>query len=317
MTNIEEITSKNTKAEILEALQEALKREKELMKMKSDPVKEEKQIHIKEVVEKTKVNVEQNIFSTELNNKFKDLEEAISLEEERLKNLYGLEKEMQDITIAVNAGKDAISKIEAEKQEKLNDLETKIKELEEDFKHKNIELQKEYDEKSKALRVERERDIEEYTYKLKREREKENNNWEDEKAKRELELAKKEQETEELYNDASSKAEYLKELEEKVASIPELLKNEYEKGKMEATEKLNLEYEHQKALASKDYDNSVNRLNDKIEALTNELSKTTKHNAALQEKLDNAYIEIKELATKTVESASGVKIIGNSTGDGK
>ncbi len=317
MANVEEITSKNTKAEIFEALQEALKREKELSKIKSNPVKEEEQVHIKEVVEKTKSNVEQNIFSVELNKKFRELEEAISFEEERLKNLYGIEKEMQDITIAVNAGKDCIIKIEAEKQEKLSELETKIKELEDTFKQKNIDLQKEYDEKSKNLKVERERDIEEYTYKLKREREKENNCWEDEKAKREAELAKKELETEELYNDASNKVEYLKELEEKVSQIPELLKIEYEKGKTEATEKLNLEYEHQKALALKDYESSLNRQNDKIEALTSELAKTSKQNNTLQEKLDNAYMEIKELATKTVESASGVKIIGNSTVDGK
>ena len=317
MANIEEITSKNTKAEIFEALQEALKREKELSKIKSNPIKEEKQVHIKDVVEKTKINVEQNIFSVELNNKFKDLEEAIILEEERLKNLYGLEKEMQDITVAVNAGKDCIIKIEAEKQEKLREFESKIKDLENTFKQKSIDLQNEYDEKSKCLKVERERDIEEYTYKLKRDREKENNCWEDEKIKREAELAKKEKETEELYNDASSKVDYLKELEEKVSQIPELLKIEYEKGKNETIEKLNLEYEHQKALALKDYESSLNRQNDKIETLTSEIAKMSKQNNVLQEKLDNAYMEIKELATKTVESASGVKIIGNSGVDGK
>lgn len=317
MANIEEITSKNTKAEIFEALQEALKREKELSKIKSNPIKEEKQVHIKDVVEKTKVNVEQNIFSDELNNKFKDLEEAILLEEERLKNLYGLEKEMQDITVAVNAGKDCIIKIEAEKQEKLRELESEIKDLENTFKQKSIDLQKEYDEKSNCLKVERERDIEEYTYKLKRDREKENNCWEDEKIKREAELTKKEKETEELYNDASSKVEYLKELEEKVSQIPELLKIEYEKGKNETIEKLNLEYEHQKALALKDYESSLNRQNDKIETLTSEIANMSKQNNVLQEKLDNAYMEIKELATKTVESASGVKIIGNSGVDGK
>ena len=37
----EEISLKNTKAEILEALNEALEREKSLSKIKSDPIKEE------------------------------------------------------------------------------------------------------------------------------------------------------------------------------------------------------------------------------------------------------------------------------------
>ena len=37
----------------------------------------------------------------------------------------------------------------------------------------------------------------------------------------------------------------------------------------------------------------------------------------LQEKLDKAYVEIKELATKTVEANGGVKIIGNHQNDSK
>lgn len=36
-------------------------------------------------------------------------------------------------------------------------------------------------------------------------------------------------------------------------------------------------------------------------------------NNKLQEKVDKAYIEIKELASKTVETTGAVKIIGNSS----
>lgn len=43
----EEITLKNTKAEILEALNEALEREKNVAKTKSNPEKEEKEKNIK------------------------------------------------------------------------------------------------------------------------------------------------------------------------------------------------------------------------------------------------------------------------------
>ena len=47
----EEITLKNTKAEILEALNEALKREKELEKIKYEPQKEEESIEEKQEIE--------------------------------------------------------------------------------------------------------------------------------------------------------------------------------------------------------------------------------------------------------------------------
>ena len=100
----DEITLKNTKQEILDALNEALLREKNNAKMKSDPVAEEKKRKSEVAVSETKKNVEQNIFSAELINKFKDLEFAISEEEEKLKNLYGIEKELNNLTLVINAG---------------------------------------------------------------------------------------------------------------------------------------------------------------------------------------------------------------------
>ena len=69
----EEITLKNTKQEILDALNEALLREKNAAKIKSNPIEEEKSKKIESAVIESKKNVEQNIFSTELTNKFKDL----------------------------------------------------------------------------------------------------------------------------------------------------------------------------------------------------------------------------------------------------
>jgi hypothetical protein len=46
--------------------------------------------------------------------------------------------------------------------------------------------------------------------------------------------------------------------------------------------------------------------------LEKELEAATKSTIAMQNKLDKAYAELRELATKTVESAIGVKIIGGS-----
>lgn len=77
----EEITLKNTKAEILEALNEALEREKNIAQMKYEPEKEEKKQKVEKVIEETRVNVEQKIFSEELNKKFQNLEIAIQEEE--------------------------------------------------------------------------------------------------------------------------------------------------------------------------------------------------------------------------------------------
>ena len=114
----EEITLKNTKAEILEALNEALEREKELEKTKYEPQKEEEKRKKEKAIEVTRENVEQKIFSEELNNKFKDLEIAIKTEEDKLKDLYGIEKELSNLVVIINAGKDYMAKLENEKNTK-------------------------------------------------------------------------------------------------------------------------------------------------------------------------------------------------------
>lgn len=311
----EEITLKNTKAEILEALNAALEREKGMANIKSNPEKEEKEKTVKKAIEVSKVNVEQKIFSEELNNKFKDLEMAISAEEEKLKNLYGIEKELNNLTLVMNAGKDCIVEIENNKKIKTEELNNSIKELEETYKIKTEELQKEYEIKAKNLKIERDRENEEYTYKTKREREISNNKWQDEKTDREAKLAKQEEETQILLEKAKENAEHIEELEKKVNDIPALLEKEYLRGKKEATAELEKEHKYATELLSKDFKNTIDRQNDKIEALKEELEKSNTQNLALQEKMDKAYIEIKELATKTVEATGGVKILGNNQND--
>lgn len=311
----EEITIKNTKAEILEALNEALEREKNISLSKSNPEKEEKIKQVEEAIKVSKENVEKNIFSEELNKKFKDLEIAINAEEEKLKNLYGIEKELNNLTLVVNAGKDCILEIENNKKIKTEELNKQIEQLELEYNQKAKQLQEEYDRTSKDLKIKRDRENEEYEYKLKREKEISNNKWNDEKLERENKLAKAEEETKRLLEEAEEKVNYIKELEEKVSNIPELLKNEYERGKKEITAELEKEHKFSIELLKKDYSNKIDRQEDKITSLKEEIENVNKLNTMLQEKMDQAYVQIKELATKTVESASGVKIIGNNQMD--
>ncbi len=308
----EEITLKNTKAEILEALNEALEREQNMAKIKYEPEKEEKAKKVEKAIEVSRENVESKIFSEELNNKFKDLETAIQAEEEKLKNLYGIENELNNLVVVINAGKDYILDLENTKKEKTEELNNNIKELEENYKNKMQELEKEFELKSKNLKIERDRENEEYNYKLKRDREMANNKWEDEKAEREKSLAEKEKITNQFLEEAQANAEYLKELENKVNSIPKLLETEYTKGKKDATSELERNNKFETELLKKDFQNTIDRQNDKILALQEEMKRVSLEKDALQKKLDQAYLQIKEMATKTVEATGGVKILGNS-----
>ncbi len=311
----EEVTLKNTKAEILDALNAALEREKNIAKTKYEPEKEEKAKEIQKAIDVSKENVEQKIFSEELNNKFKNLETALQAEEEKLKNLYGIEKELSNLVVVVNAAKDYMAEVENEKKLKVNELNANIKDLEEQYEVKKKELEKNYEIITKNLKLERDREVEEYNYKINREREISNNNWEDEKAKRENELAKKEEKAKEMLSEAEEKEEHIKELENKVNEIPTLLEKEYTRGRKEASSEIEKENKFTTELLKKDFQNTIDRQNDKIESLQEDVKKINAEKEALQNKLDQAYVQIKEMATKTVESTGGLKIIGNNTND--
>ncbi len=76
------------------------------------------------------------------------------------------------------------------------------------------------------------------------------------------------------------------------------------------TEALNRECAHKITLADMERKNAIARLEDKLSYLEKELQEAAKDKEGLAGKLDKAYSEMRDLASKTVESASGVKIIG-------
>ncbi len=313
MAKVEEITLKNTKGEILEALNAALKREKERNSQKSDPVAEVKSKEIKESVKETKINVENNIFSEELTQKFLKLEMAIASEEEKLKELYGVEEELNKLTIAVNAGKDLLLELNSKKELEEKEYKDKIDGLEKEYKDKLEKLENEYKENVAEKNKERVREQEEYSYNLKRDREIDNNKWLDSKQKREEEITAKELEIKKALIDVKEKEDYLKSLEKKVEELPKLLELEYNRGKKEIEEILVKEHKYEMELKMKDYQNIIDRQKDKIESLELNIQTERASNEQLGIKLDNAYKEIKDMATKTVDATGGVKILNNKT----
>ena len=77
--------------------------------------------------------------------------------------------------------------------------------------------------------------------------------------------------------------------------IPSLLEKEYARGKKEATVELEKENKYATELLKKDFQNTIDRQNDKIESLQEEVKKSNLEKESLQGKLDQAYIQIKEM----------------------
>lgn len=309
------VTLKNTKQEIYDALNASLEREKELRERNFSPAVEAKEKEDMAIVESAEKSVKENLFSEELSKKFSDLEAAIEIKSAELQEMYGIEKELQNITVAVNAGKELSAKIELEKAAKKAELAELTETLQKEYEKKEKELSDNYAIYSADLKKKREREVEEYEYNLKRSREKENDEWEDIKAEREADIQAREFKAQAMFEEAEAKVAYIAELEEKVNSIPELIEKAKVEGAEAASKEDAREYGYKKTMAEKEFGYEKQRLEDKVESLSAELSKVLSANVALEEKLDNAYAQIRELATKTVESTGGVKILGNANND--
>lgn len=309
------VTLKNTKQEIYDALTASLEREKELKERNFNPAVEAKEKEDMAIVESAEKSVKENLFSEELSKKFADLEAAIEIKSAELQEMYGIEKELQNITVAVNAGKELSAKIELEKTAKKAELAELTESLQKEYEKKTKELSDSHDVYCADLVKQRKREIEEYEYNLKRSREKENDEWEDVKAEREADIQARESKAQAMFEEAETKVAYIAELEEKVNSIPELIEKAKAEGAEAASKEDAREYGYKKTMAEKEFGYEKQRLEDKVESLSAELSKVLSANVALEEKLDNAYAQIRELATKTVESTGGVKILGNANND--
>jgi len=305
------VTNKSTKQEILDALNETQKRLEAAEKGKLNQEKLEKELSEARALQSAREAVELNIFSKELTEKYNDLLASITAQEAKLEELFGVGKELQKLALAIEAGKERIAQLENEKNAQIAEAKSRLDELNIEFSRKNAELEAEYQAVSKKLKTERDRESEEFKYNLARSREKENNDWEDEKSDREAELGLKEKETTELMSLAESKIEYIESLEAKALGFEATLESEKQKAVSTALAEAQREFDYKISLSEKDSGNAIARLEDSIKYLEKDADNANKLATSVQNKLDKAYAEMRDLASKTVESASSVKIIAN------
>lgn len=314
------ITEKNTKAEILAAYNEAMEKLDAQESMKDDPIVQRTKEEEKRVIASAEDIVEKGILNEEITKQYKDLQTAIVKMKDELQNLYGIEAKANSFVALVNGYKDKTVQLENEYKElkeivskELEDTKNKlydeIEELEQEKKDTLESIKGEAKEQKEILAKERKREQEEYTYTLNRTRKQEEDAWEDKKAAREKELADKEKEVE-------AKVEYVIELENRIKDMTEqieTLKTDietartegYDKGKADANKSNAFEVRELKT--KNEYEQKA--LQDRIAHLESSLASATEANEILQDKLDSAYAQMKELASETVKSSGGVKIL--------
>lgn len=305
------MTLKNTKTEILDELKKVSEENAKLRSMCSTGSEDTKKTAEKAVVAAAAVDVKNNIFSTEMNDKFTNLTEAIAIQEARLKELYGIEKELLDLTTVVNASKELQMQVEKQKNEFIAETEADKQKKLAEVAALITETKANHDALKKELAAQRKKDDEEYEYDLKRERKIEADEYADKKAARDKEDAEKAAELKAREEAVAAQEEEIQKMRDEIMGFDEKLKESYNNGYNDGDKAAGKEYGYKKNLADKEHEFEIRTRDSEIAALKKTVEEKTDKIAALETKLDAAYTQINALATSTVEASGSIKVLGN------
>lgn len=311
---------KNTKQELFDAYDAALKeleRVKALKESPADVMEEKRKLAMEENAAKA---VESSVFSEEITQQYKDLQESIESKKAVLKELYDIEANATSLAAIINATKEKQYQLEADYKARKVELDNEykaevdknqaeLKEMQEAISLARKEVRDARADELDKVHIERKREEEEYTYNLKRQRKIENDAWEDEKAEREKILNDKEAAANNMFTEAESKLDELEELREKVAEIPTLIANAEKEGTEAGQKEAAKEYGYKKTMYEKEKEYEIGNLEDKVFILEEKLAQEESKTVALQEKLDEAYSKMNTLASETVKANGAVRIM--------
>lgn len=313
------VTEKNTKAQILDAYEQAMKTIAELKAGKTTTAEVVKAKEVKAVKEAAKQIVEMNILDASIISKYNNLLKTIKMLEAEIEELYGIKREADSLEALINSYKDKTRELETQYKEKVNSLDKEFrirqesnkavyqKEVDECVK-KIQELKQDYKEEKEKLDKERAREKEEYTYNLNRERAIENDKWLDEKTAREKELAVRESAVTERELEVDELNKKVVAFEDKVTKL-ELERQEiYDKGVADGTSKAKKEAETSKEFANRAHKAELERKEDIITSLQATVEDYKSANITLQNKLDEAYARIQSMAIEAAKN-SGTRVI--------
>lgn len=338
-----EITKKSTKDEIFTAYQRALQTIQELEENKSNPFnvmieKNESKIVAKadqlseEQVLEIQIHDLQKSFSLILNDlslklsdkftEYNDVKEAIQIQEKKLKELFDIEKEAFSLVALVNAKKEIEQNYDIAFGEKKTKAEKELQDIIEQAKLLRENLLRELKEQKELVMKERKREEDEYAYEFNRKKQKaqdelddllidQRRKFNDEVVKVKTELDSKEQFLNEKESILVKREGMINSLEEQISKFPEKeaqIKKETE-GKIKGI--LTTEFEREKNFIKKEAEHEQKILQSQIDMLKEQLDKANAQNLEMSKKLDFAYNEIKEIATRTIDSTSDKRVVEN------
>ena len=325
----------NTKQEMMEAYQTAMKQLDEQKQLELKPEKKLEEKKARETVriadslssegvvqEISGLKIEIGKVLTQIGDKledevgkFKAIQNAIILKEKELQELYEIEKTAMTLAALIEVQNQKKQQFETEIAARKEDLEQEIQNLRFDWAKEKSEYEAQIKERDTAEKKKRDREKEEYEYAFKRQQQISKDKFDDEKAKLEKEiLLTKERMDGELSGREkiiAAKEEELNELRKRVTLFPKEMEASVGKAVKDSSERLNLESKNREELLKKEFTGEKNVLTTRIESLDKTAKEQNAQIAALTQFLERANQKVQEIAVKALESASAQKSLSS------
>ncbi len=309
----EEVSSKNTKKEILDAYE---KLKQQLQENKEIPGSEPKETPKENVVEGSsrlqpdkimkdisnlKISLSQSLDKVEEalieeHKKLSGVSEAIKLEKENLQNIYQIKAEADSLAALITTHK-----------EKKQELEQEVKEKRDAWEKEKQQFEQELKEERERIRKEREREEDEYVYNRNQKRKKEEDAYNEKVEKQEKELKEKleafEKEMQEREADIKAREEELKDLRQRAEQFPVQLEEAVQQKEKEITERLTSDFKHEKNLSEKEYQGELKLKDQTIKSLQDKIRDQDNLMNQLYKKVENADKNVKDIVLKAIEGS--------------
>ena len=329
------LTTSNTKQEMLEAYNIALKQLEAQKELDLKPEKKLEEKKAKEVIqvadslssegiarEASTLKIETGKMLAQITdrmeeeiNRYKAIQNAVALKEKELQELYEIEKSAMTLAALIESQNQKRQVFESDMTAKKEELNQEIETSRAEWEKEKNDYEFMIKERDIAEKKRRDREKEEYDYAFKREQKLAKDKFEDEKAKLEKEVqTRKEQLESELKMREKAIAEQeaeLTDLRKKVAAFPKEMDAAVAKAVKEMSERLNLEAKNRDEIQKKEFAGERNVLTTRIESLEKTVKEQSERMVKLNQQLEKAYQQVQDVAVKTIEGASNAKALAN------
>lgn len=310
-----EISSKNTKNEILKAYDELL--QKVHQQKKQDPkgtaIQQKQEATVRKAEDLSNETIVKEIAGLKISlnasldkledslldeyRKFSEVKEALDTESKRLEEVYQISVNVDSLAALLQAQKEKKEQFDQEMQERKNSFEVEMNISRDAWKIEKQKLEENFKEEKAEKEKQRKREEEEYNYNIALKRKKEEDAYQEKKAALDKEIAGKQIEWQE------KEAEFER-LQQTVAKFPEELEAKVSSAKEEVAKELIAKHKFEVDLTKKDTEGEIKLLKQTIQTLQEKIKEQSLLIEQLTKKSDHASDQVKDIAIKAIEGAS-------------